>query len=259
MPRYANGQIPYTALVKFGAGFSNGEAYEWWTSPASLARLNQLIRLGRDKYGVTLRVTPGWNAYRPLDVQKRYRARLGIMAAVPGFSSHGGSLNGSDCLAFDIGNWADLAPGNPSLAWARFVALCKAAGFTTDFVKPREQWHTGDFNPWAAPSFASVVIKPHTTSKPDAAEEEDDMKSKYSFGHRNESGYGDEWMLVGADLKGPGAQVGFLTTTDAKKATAWGRLYSTGQGAYDFDVSRVDYIDIQSAATEVYNASHPVA
>jgi hypothetical protein len=171
MPEFANGRIPESKLVSLGRGRNGDGAWKHLAPPGTAARWNWMVATGRAKYGVTLRITPGWNLFRPFDVQVLYRERLGIMAAMPGFSSHGGIFGGRDCQAIDVQNWGDLAPGNANLAWARFVALCRLAGFRVDFVKPRETWHVGDFDPWKVPAAAAAFrVNPITVH-----DQEDDM------------------------------------------------------------------------------------
>ncbi|MEA1264149.1 hypothetical protein MicroSTF_13990 [Microbacterium sp. STF-2] len=150
---YGNGRIPLDRLVHLG-----GEHY---LPPGTAARWKWLQRVAHEKYGVWLIITVGWNAYRPLDVQVTYKRLYGNMAAEPGKSSHGGTFGGRIVFAVDVNNWA-------ALGWDRFVALCRLAGFTVDFVSPREQWHIGDFNDgWAVPagSETTPTIKPETTRK----------------------------------------------------------------------------------------------
>jgi hypothetical protein len=171
MAQFANGKIPKSRLVPLGKGRDRDGVWRHLAPPGTAARWNWLVATARAKYGVTLRITPGWNLFRPLEVQVLYRQRLGIMAAQPGFSSHGGVFRGRDCMAIDVQNWGDLAPGRPEVAWVRFVALCRMAGFRVDFVKPRETWHVGDFDPWRVPAAAAKFrIKPTKV-----LEQEDDM------------------------------------------------------------------------------------
>lgn len=165
MPRYANGRAPLSDLVKL--------ADQHYLPVGTAARWREMQRLAWEKYGVWLVITPGWNGYRPLDVQIQYRKELGIWAAVPGYSSHGLTYQGRDCAAIDVNNWGALAPGNESLAWARFVTLCRIVGFIVDFVSPRELWHIGDYDPFTVPAFASIVINPGTTNRPTLSEEDD--------------------------------------------------------------------------------------
>lgn len=156
----ANGQLDESRMVTIGSGWDDIGQWFHKGPPGTIARWQEMVRLAVEKYGVRLRVTPGWNIYRPLSIQRVYRDRLGVYAAVPGYSSHGGEFQGRECCAIDVQNWGDLAPGNASLAWSRFVALCRIVGFTVDFVTPQELWHVGDFNPWSVPQFASITIKP---------------------------------------------------------------------------------------------------
>lgn len=151
--RYANGQIPEHALEELGSGWDQDGQWKHLATPGTAVRWRWMVGAALQKYGLLLRITPGWNVFRPLRMQFIYRERLGIMAAWPGTSSHGGVFDGRDCMAIDVQNWDELAPGNIALAWARFQALCRLAGFTTDFVTPRERWHIGDFDPWNVPAW----------------------------------------------------------------------------------------------------------
>lgn len=165
MGGYTNGRFPLSMMVKLGD--------KHYLPAGTAARWQWLVRTALEKYGVLLYITYGWNGYRPYDIQVEYRKELGIWAAVPGYSSHGLIYQGRLCAAIDVGNWQDLAPGNTALAWARFKALCRLAGFTVDFVSPQELWHIGDFNDiWTAPAFAAGNTTPATT--PAQPEEEDE-------------------------------------------------------------------------------------
>lgn len=150
---YANGRIPLWRLEHLG-----GEHY---LPPGTAARWRWLQKVAWEKYGVWLVITVGWNAYRPYDVQVTYRRDLGIWAAVPGKSSHGGTFQGREVFAIDVNNWAVLG-------WDRFSALCRLAGFTVNFVTPQELWHIGDFNnAWVVPAGASSTptVNKETTRK----------------------------------------------------------------------------------------------
>lgn len=165
---YANGRIPLILLVHLG-----GDHY---LPPGTAARWKWLQRIAWEKYGVWLVITPGWNAYRPYDVQVDYKRRLGSLAAAAGFSTHGGFVKGQVVFAIDVHNWA-------ALGWARFSALCRLAGFTVNFVSPEELWHIGDFNDgWVVPAGAgsTPVINKDTTRQVEPAEEEDDDMPKNS-------------------------------------------------------------------------------
>lgn len=150
---YSNGRIPLDQLEHLG-----GDHY---LPPGTAARWRWLQRIAFEKYGVWLIITIGWNAYRPYDIQVIYKRELGGWAAAPGFSTHGGMVNGRVVFAIDVNNWA-------ALGWARFSALCRLAGFTVDFVSPEELWHIGDYNDgWTIPAGAesTPAINPHTTRK----------------------------------------------------------------------------------------------
>ena len=161
MSGYANGLIPLALLVHLG-----GDHY---LPPGTAARWRWLQRTAWEKYGVWLVITAGWNAYRPLHIQVIYKRDLGRWAAAPGFSTHGGKVNGREVFAIDVSNWAVLG-------WSRFAALCRLAGFTVNFVSPEELWHIGDYNDaWAVPAGANTIptINPATTRQ--VTYEEDDV------------------------------------------------------------------------------------
>lgn len=145
---FANGKIPLDQLQHLG-----GDHY---LPAGTAARWLWMVAAGQVKYGVTLRITPGPNAYRWFDAQvdaKRAACGRGRCqdAADPGSSSHGGVYKGRPAMAIDVTNWRDLAPGDEKLAWARFAALCRLAGFTT-LLFSWEPWHIVDFNdPWTVP------------------------------------------------------------------------------------------------------------
>lgn len=180
MASYANGRFPLNKFVHRGGNI--------YLTPSLNARWNEMVRLGVDKYGVRLYITGdidglgGWNGYRPYDPQVAYRAHYGIMAALPGTSSHGGIYQNREVFALDIANVGALAPGNQSLANARLTALAKMVGLTVNFVRPTEWWHVGDFNnAWVVPTFGRPAINPGTTNKPkpEASQEDDEMKGLY--------------------------------------------------------------------------------
>lgn len=138
---YPNGQVPLDKLVHLG-----GLIY---LPPGTAARWLWVVAEGKRRWGVTFYITPasargwdGWNGYRPLDAQKKYRNAFGQMAAVPGYSSHGGFYGGQEVFAIDVANWG-------AVTWSRFSGLMAEAGLRTNFVNPEERWHVGDFNnPW---------------------------------------------------------------------------------------------------------------
>lgn len=180
MTNHANGRIPLDQLVHLG-----GEHY---LPPGTAARWKWLQQAAWEKYGIWLVITPGWNAYRPLNIQIVYKAKYGVMAAEAGKSSHGGTYGGQIVFAIDVQNWG-------ALSWARFAALCRLAGFTVDFVKPKELWHIGDFNNgWAVPAGAAEApqINHETTRRPR-------RRSMITAAYRND----DTSIAIQRDPNGP--------------------------------------------------------
>ncbi|MDQ1205025.1 D-alanyl-D-alanine carboxypeptidase family protein [Microbacterium sp. SORGH_AS_0862] len=167
MATYRNGEIPLAVMVKLGD--------TWYLPPGAAARWQWIVRAAKEKYGVMLRPSSGWTCYRPVvEQQAAWDARLAYLAggafaasaAYPRTSNHG---TGN---AIDVANWRDLAPGNEALAWARFTALCRLAGFVTGLVSG-EPWHiTLQADPWVIP--AGLEVTPITTTVP---KEDDDMRA----------------------------------------------------------------------------------
>lgn len=220
---YPNGEVPRHKLIHVRNNI--------WLPAGTLARWNWAVEQGVKKYGVRLRITGQnstgtytWNGYRPLSAQKLYRTAFGNLAAMPGHSSHGGLYwyqgRHQEVFAIDVDNWAEMG-------WARFVALMRLAGLTTDFVSPREQWHVGDFNnPWVIPAFASSGSGSHLNPKPapkpapkpDESEEDDmEMHYIYSTGH-------DRAFVIHPWLGKKRA----LTTAEYEAAKAAGAVFARG-------------------------------
>lgn len=240
MGGYANGRFPLSMLVHLG-----GKIY---LPAGTAARWQWMVAQALAKYGVLLYITPGWNGYRPYDIQVEYRRDLGIWAAVPGYSSHGLIYRGKLVAAADVGNWQDLAPGNQALAWSRFKALCRLAGFTVDFVTPQELWHIGDFNDvWTPPAFtAGNASKPTPAPVPADLMEAIHM-AQIRYVHRVEKDYDTEWMIVGLEIPG-----GFETTIDQTRAEGWGAIYGTDKGGSWKALNRKQYIALQASARELH-------
>ncbi|WP_217182688.1 hypothetical protein [Streptomyces sp. AC495_CC817] len=216
-PAYENGQYPLSLFIHRGGNL--------YFTPSLNARWDEMVRLAIEKYGVRLFITGdidglgGWNVYRPLLPQRRYKAYYGKQAAAEGFSSHGGKYQGKVVFALDIANVDALAPGNPSLAHARLTALAKAVGLTVNFVTPTEWWHVGDFNPaWTAPTFGRVTINPTTTAMPTR------RKKKMSTIYRKQEGDLFTYALAG---ESPGTSANWLETTDKDLARNWGLVHGT--------------------------------
>ncbi|GAA1915336.1 hypothetical protein GCM10009775_04760 [Microbacterium aoyamense] len=199
MGGYGNGQVPLGQLVYIGP--------EHYLLPGVNAHWQGLVGEARASYGVTLRITGGWNGYRPLAAQEQYlrdnytahvlpvagyeyywggrwwKRRPGKpKAAKPGTSPHGAYG------AVDVANWRDLARTERE-AWAIFAALCAKWRFATQRV-PGELWHiefTGD--PWAIPSWAgsgSNTFEPNPEPEPQS-EEDDDMPKNSLATYRNDT------------------------------------------------------------------------
>lgn len=158
MSRYKNGQVPDVALSWLAAGTNADGYWEHLLPPATVRKHLALVLLGEQRRGRTLRITPGWNGYRPLAAQRTARTnacargRCGD-AATEGTSSHGGEYQGADAMAIDYGNWAYV--------WgtqAAFYAACREVGLDPG-VFSWEPWHVIDRDPWA-PSPAGEESKP---------------------------------------------------------------------------------------------------
>lgn len=206
MSNHANGRIPLDQLVHLG-----GEHY---LPPGTAARWKWLQQAAWEKYGIWLVITPGWNAYRPLNIQIVYKAKYGVMAAEAGKSSHGGTYGGQIVFAIDVQNWG-------ALSWARFAALCRLAGFTVDFVKPKELWHIGDFNNgWAVPAGAAEApqINHETTRRPR-------RRSMITAAYRNDDGS----IAIQRDPDGPLRWV--------SDPTEWSGIMAANPGTYAAQVS----------------------
>ncbi|WP_309129489.1 hypothetical protein [Microbacterium sp.] len=252
MGGYTNGRFPLSMMVKLGD--------QHYLPAGTAARWRWVQRAAWEKYRVWLIITPGWNGYRPYDIQVEYRKDLGIWAAVPGYSSHGLIYKGRLCAAIDVANWAVLG-------WARFKALCRLAGFTVDFVSPQELWHIGDFNDiWTPPSWAA----PTGTTTPAEPEEEDEDMLKPTVHARIDGRTEGEWMLghpdIGTDLpvftgtvtdknsRKDGKAVvfrGFMVTTDKATYIAWARIYAKGAGNITSSTDRAGYLAIQRELSRI--------
>lgn len=141
MPKYPNGYIPASELVLIEGNHpaTRGTAARWAALKADVLK----------NEGVTLRITGGENAYRSYAGQVFARKNACAAgrcndAAVPGTSSHGGSLNGRDSGAIDVSNWAVLGKD-------KFYAYCRRNGFEPGYFS-WEPWHIIDWDPYNAPS-----------------------------------------------------------------------------------------------------------
>jgi hypothetical protein len=198
-----------------------------------------LRRNAQRDYGVTLRITPGKNAYRDMAGQAFARKNACAAgncnsAAVEGTSSHGGTwkdavyTNGVevDAMAFDVDNWRDLAPAptgndavdarNEALAVARFFAEARAVGFLCDGIRVavaghREVWHIIVLVPWG-PVPASLDSHPIS--------EEDDVKlTSTAVKRKNTQTIDNKDRYVYLD------DAGHVSVINGPVKAAWGALY----------------------------------
>lgn len=119
LARYANGQIPATAMAPIGQG-----AHRLW-APAAQAFQRMTAAAAQD--GVAIRVS---DSYRSFDEQVDLAERKGLyrqggLAAVPGTSNHG------------WGRALDIDTSGGTVEWLR--ANAARFGFHEDV--PREPWH----------------------------------------------------------------------------------------------------------------------
>lgn len=141
-PKYPNGFIPRSELVQVERGHvaTRGTAARWEALKADVL----------ENEGVTLRITgEEENAYRSLAGQQHARKEACARgrcddAAVPSYSSHGGSYKGRDSGAIDVANWAELGK-------ELFYAYCRKHGFEPGFFE-WEPWHIIDWNPYTVPT-----------------------------------------------------------------------------------------------------------
>lgn len=192
---------------------------------------------------------------RLIDVNSSYRNYAQQLAAYNAYQAY---VNGT-------GPWAPYAL-HPDRSMH-----CKGLAVDTDdqsIVKamPSHGWRQtalGIGEPWHFDYFATLdkhqgepadggsvpLPTPEPEPVPEPESEEDDMR--IVFGHRD-GGTPEEWMIVHPDLRGPDdKQLGYIVTQDPNRARAWGRMYKGGQGDYDFNVPRDQYIQIQEAARQV--------
>lgn len=144
--KYANGKVPLNLLVKRPC--RGGTCL---MMPGTAAKFDKLVSLAQAEAGWTPEVSGPDDAYRRIEVQDYYWETLPYpQAAFPGTSSHGGTYEGSEAGALDIGNWSEVGRD-------RFFDLARRAGFRPGYFdgtggKPYEPWHIIDWTPWDAPT-----------------------------------------------------------------------------------------------------------
>lgn len=147
MARYPNGGIPRDQLILLGSGTDSNGYWEHLATPGTAQKHFALVALGYEASGRELRISSGWNVYRPIPAQKDAKrdacARGRCQdAATPGFSSHGGEYQGADALAIDYSNWSYVFGSREA-----FYAACRAVGLVPG-VFDWEPWHVIDRDPY---------------------------------------------------------------------------------------------------------------
>ena len=200
---YRNGEVPDSWLIKFDSGYNAADG-NWVHSlpPSTYQKHLALVALAKQNTGRDLRIGVGWCAYRPLAPQIMLKKRMGIMAATPGTSSHGGFWEGRQVMAVDYSNWSYVYGGDRA-AWFRDV---RAVGLEPDLISlrrgyPDEPWHVVDMDPWAEVSAPAVVA-------PVVSNEEEDMLKVYVIVDGKAVTYalggpGYWWEWSGTTVNGP--------------------------------------------------------
>jgi hypothetical protein len=233
---------PTIHWVRDGVGFTPEAAASFIRAEADLGRRIDVNSTHRDYYK-QLSMWRAWNAY------------VAGVGPYPGHSRalHPDASAHSKGLGLDSDDWR--TPG--------FIAFMAERGWIrTAAGDPTEQHHF-EYQSWRDQHRNRPTGGESTppAPKPEPIPEEDDM-AQYSFGHRSTGT--DEWMLVGADLRGDDdKQIGYLVTTSIDRARLWARLYGNGWvtkligpgGRYRFDVPREQYVQLQLEARRIAEAS----
>lgn len=144
---YANGEVPTNLLVTRPCAGKDLCVM----MPGTAAKFDRLVALGQAEHGWTPVVSGAADGYRTIGMQWSYWNTLPYpQAAYPGTSSHGGTYDGRESGAVDIGNWGDVGQDV-------FFDLARRAGFQPGYFdgtagKPLEQWHIIDWSPWDVPA-----------------------------------------------------------------------------------------------------------
>lgn len=158
MALFCNGEVPRDRLILVASGTDENGYWEHLLPPATYRKHLALVRLGEQRRGRTLRITPGWNGYRPLGPQRTAREQACargrcIDAAVPGSSGHGGTSGNADCMAIDYENWAWVWGTRDA-----FYAACREVGLEPGVID-WEFWHVVDRDPWAPVPAGEVEVQ----------------------------------------------------------------------------------------------------
>ena len=198
MTRYQNGSIPLSALIQLDSGDKH------WTTPHTARAWYQLRSNVQRKYGVTLHITPGWNAYRPYDEQvagRKSACAQGncLAAADPGTSSHGGTWwdwrvgKTVDSMALDIGDWWQLKQ-------ATFYAECRAVGLEPGLITKAvagrtEEWHVIDLAPYDVVPASTDSHPLETPTSPAPREEEDEDMAMHGAVYKRKADGANVFLL----------------------------------------------------------------
>lgn len=204
MTRYPNGRAPLSAMVQIRNPDGSLNPSHWLPA-ATAAKHYELVKRAHAKYGKWLRITPGWNGYRPWDEQvigRRNACAQGncLAAAYPGFSSHGLTWFHKvhtrnvwvDAAAIDYGNWWEVFPGLNAWADAVEEVGLRFGLIRKDVAGVDEWWHVIDLDPWG-PIPASNGAIPFPIPLPEP--EEEDMTHNAGFKYTRKSD-GKEIILL---------------------------------------------------------------
>ena len=160
MPKYSNGYVPRNILIKIASGTDVNGYWEHLITPATLYKWNIALAYARRKWGKVMRISTGWNCYRPIAIQADARGRAEAngepnSAALPGWSSHGGTWVSWKHTG---GRWVDAMAIDvvpQALTWAQVDEAMRHAGFLVGAITKAiagidEPWHYIDLDPWAA-------------------------------------------------------------------------------------------------------------
>lgn len=232
---YLNGRVPKSKLKYFeGMRFFPGTLRRW------IAFRDEV----KAETGETLELT---SAYRDYDEQVKARQEYGIMAAVPGTSSHGGIWTGSTTGRGGLPTWVSgretgaLDVGDYyNIPWATFDRLATKHGFIADIVVPKELWHIVDLDPWGHNLPEEEDMTP---------EERKMLKEIHHRVHKGLTGEriaGAVWAQngIGAFIKRMGNRVlaNYDSMRDGKKG-----VRTTGSGLADLK-SRMGRVELQNEA-----------
>lgn len=222
---YRNGEVPASWLTTFATGWLPVEGtWKHQLPPATYRKHLALVALAKRNTGRVLKISEGWGAYRPLNIQEYAKRIHGRWAATPGTSSHGMFWEGRQCAAIDYGNWGSV------YNWDRdaFYRDVRAVGLVPGLISvargyPDEPWHVVDLDPWApVPASGGTTSNPISALVPAILKELDDMDKAILIHYV--AGKEKAFALIGATVPG-----GFRTTSSQETANRWARLYGSSK------------------------------